>query len=130
MPQDEEKKFERRRVDTDLGSLHSGLTSLTNQVKLLEDKTEETNNKVEAHIADEKETTNQMLNAINNNTKTVADLATSVSTVVTLQRDLEGVVHVGKSIQSIIIWIGKVGALGGVIVYTAVDLFSKLNNSA
>lgn len=77
----------------------------------------------------------RLFNAQDTNTKAIADIAASVSTVVEetrdviqLQKDFQGTVRVGRSAQKFAIWCVKWGAIGtafGTGIHYIIEHFGK-----
>jgi hypothetical protein len=92
----------RRFSDEELVELHQQVIDLTSNF--------------DDHKNEEAEKFDSILRAVKENTETTSRLAKESRGIIQLQRDLVGTARIGRSVQTVVIWLTKWGAIGlGVI---------------
>lgn len=79
----------------------------------MHDDVRELKERFDRHEQGETKKFDAMIDAVNQNTKSIEHLTDETRAIVDLHRDLQGTARVGKGIQSFLLWLTKWGAIGG-----------------
>ena len=71
--------------------------------------------RLDGHILQEEQKFNSMIEAVQENTKSINILTSETRSIVELHRDFSGAARVGKGIQSFLLWVVKWGVIGSAI---------------
>jgi hypothetical protein len=109
----------RRFSDEELSAMHGELKDLSDRFdshKLSVDKSIiSLTSRFEKHVTDEAAKFDSMINAVNQNTQSIDKLTEETRSIVELHRDIQGTARIGKSVQNVLLWLVKWGAIGGAI---------------